>query len=279
MTFAAFAATVMLVAQQAPALPDEVVISAVVLDKKGHPILDLKPEEFVVTESGSDRPITRAEVDSRPLNVALLLDSSLSMGNTYNADVIPAAVSFLKKLPQGAIFSVWSTSDSPKVIVEQGTDVAAVEAKLRNVAPFGHNAALDSLVTASQELAKDETHRTALVLVTSAAMAGVAADVQTLLPKASLKPTYIAVQYIQGPEDTRLQDALRVLVSRTAGIHERVFSTMAIQAQLMRALEYLSSSYRIGWKPGADPRQAKIDVKTKRPNVKLTQAQRISTTW
>jgi von Willebrand factor type A domain len=279
MTFAAFAAAVMLAAQQAPALPDEVVISAVVLDKKGHPVLDLRPDEFVVTEGGSERPITRAEIDSRPLNVALLLDSSLSMGNTYNADVIPAAVSFLSKLPQGATFSIWSTSDAPKVIVEQGTDVSAVETKLRNVAPFGHNAALDSLVAASQELAKDEAHRTALVLVTSAAMAGVAADVQSLLPKASLKPTYVAIQYIQGPEDARLQDALRVLVSRTAGIHERVFSTMAIQAQLMKALDYLSSSYRIAWKPGSDPRQVKIEVKVKRPGATLTQAQRISTTW
>jgi VWFA-related protein len=265
--------------QQAPALPEQLVISAVVLDKKGHPVLDLKPEEFVVTESGAKRPIARAELDSRPLNVALLLDSSLSMGNTYNADVIPAAVSFLKKLPAGATFSIWSTSDSPKVIVPQGTDISAVEAKLRNVAPFGHNAALDTLVAASQELARDDAHRTAVVLVTSASMAGVTADMQALLPKASLKPTYIAIQYIQGPEDTRLQDALRVLVLRTAGVHERVFSTMAIQAQLMNALDNLSSSYRIAWKPETDPKQAKIDVQVTRPNTRLTQAQRISTTW
>ena len=59
---------------------------------------------------------------------------------------------------------------------------------------------------------RDDARRTAVVLVTSASMAGVTADMQALLPKASLKPTYIAIQYIQGPEDTRLQDALRVLV-------------------------------------------------------------------
>jgi von Willebrand factor type A domain len=279
MTFAALAAALTLAMPQAPALPDQIVISAVVVDKKGGPVVDLKPEEFVVTESGSPRPITRAEIDSRPLALAVLLDTSTSMGNTYNADVIPAVLSFLKKLPQGATFSIWSTSDSPKVIVEPGTDLAAVETKLRNVAPFGHNAALDALVMASQDLAKDDTHRTAIVLVTSASMAGVAADVQALLPKASWKPTYIAIQYIQGPEDTRLQDALRVLVLRTAGLHERVFSTMAIQTQLMKALDNLASTYRIAWKPAVDPREAKIDVKVKRSNTRLTQAQRISTTW
>ena len=64
-----------------------------------------------------------------------------------------------------------------------------------------------------------------------------------------MKPTYIAIQYIQGPEDMRLQDALRALVLRTAGVHERVFSTMAIQTQLEKALDTLASTYRIAWKP------------------------------
>jgi len=279
MTFAAIATALMLMPAQAPALPDQVVISAVVLDKKGNPVPDLKPEDFVVIESGSTRAVTRAEIDGRPLNLAILLDTSTSMGATYNADVIPAVLAFLKRVPQGATFSIWSTSDSPKVIVDPGTDVAEVEAKLRNVAPFGHNAALDALVIASQDVAKDETRRPVVVLVTSASMAGVAADMQALLPKASWKPTYIAIQYIQGPEDMRLQDALRVLVLRTAGVHERVFSTMAIQTQLEKALDTLASTYRIAWTPGADPRQTKIEVKVKRPNTKLTQAQRISTTW
>ena len=279
MPFAAFAATLILAAPQAPALPDQVVISAVVLDKKDRPVLDLKPQDFVVVEGGSERPVTRAEVDARPLNVAILLDTSTSMGSTYNADVIPATLSFLKKLPQGTSFSIWSTSDSPKVLVPQGTDMSTVETTLRNVAPFGHNAALDTLIAASQELAKDETHRTAVVLVSTASMAGVAADMQALLPKASLKPTYVAIQFIQGPEDSRLQDALKLLAHRTAGLHERVFSTMAIEAQLVKALNVLASSYRIAWKPVADPRQAKIDVKVKRKDTTLTMAQRISTTW
>ena len=140
----------------------------------------------------------------------MLLDTSTSMGNTYNADVIPATLSFLKKLPPGATFSIWSTSDSPKVIVEQGERrfqrSKPRSAMSRRLVTTPRSTAL---VAASQELAKDDTHRPAAVLVTSASMAGVAADMQALLPKASLKPTYVAIQYIQGPEDTRLQDALQ----------------------------------------------------------------------
>jgi hypothetical protein len=279
MTFAALAAVMVLTTQQAPAIPDELVISAVVLDKKGHPVLDLKPEEFSVTESGSERPVVRAELDARPLKVALLLDSSSQMGTTYNADVVPAAISFLKRLPPGATFSVWSTADRPKLIVEEGTDLKTAEDKLRNLATLGNNAAVDTLVAASQDVAKADAHRSAVVLVTSATMGDISSDLQSLLPKASLKPTYIAVEFIQGDRDARLEDALKLLTTRTAGFHERVFSTMAIESQLGRALEVMGSLYRIAWKPGMDPRQAKIEVKVKRPNTKLTQALRLSTAW
>jgi hypothetical protein len=279
MTFAALVAVVALGSQQPPAIPDELVISAVVLDKKGHPVTDLKPEEFVVAENGSERAVTRAELDARPLKIALLLDTSSQMGTTYNADVVPAALSFLKRLPQGATFSVWSTSDRPKVIVSEGTDLKTTEDKLRNLAAVGNNAAVDTLVAASQEVSKAEGHRSAVVLVSSATMGDISTDLQSLLPKASLKPTYIAVEVIQGDRDARLEDALSLLATRTGGFHERVFSTMAIEAQLRRALDVVGSLYRIAWKPGMDPRQAKIVVKVKRPNTKLTQALRLSTAW
>jgi hypothetical protein len=263
--------------QQAPAIPDELVISAVVLDKKGHPVTDLKPDEFVVAESGSERAVTRAELDTRPLKIALLLDTSSQMGTTYNADVVPAALSFLKRLPPGATFSVWSTSDRPKVIVSEGTDLKTTEDKLRNLATFGNNAAVDTLVAASQQVAKTDDHRTAVVLVTSGTDAS--ADVQSLLPQASLIPTYIAVEVTRGERDGRLEIALKLLASRTAGSYERIFSTMAIETQLSRALGTLGAMYRLAWKPSMDPRQAKIEVKVKRPNTKLTQARRLSTAW
>jgi hypothetical protein len=43
--------------------------------------------------------------------------------------------------------------------------------------------------------------------------------------------------------------------------------------------DLLASQYRVAWKPGGDPRQVKIEVKVKRPNMKVVQAMRISTNW
>jgi hypothetical protein len=54
---------------------------------------------------------------------------------------------------------------------------------------------------------------------------------------------------------------------------------MSIAAQLERVRDLLASQYRVAWKPGGDPRQVKIEVKVKRPDMKVVQAMRISTAW
>jgi len=82
-----------------------------------------------------------------------------------------------------------------------------------------------------------------------------------------------------GDQDARLQDALKLMSSRTAGFHERVLTPMSLAAQLERVQDLLASQYRVAWKPGGDPRQVKIEVKVKRPNMKVVQAMRISTNW
>jgi len=277
----AVAAVLALSSPQAQPLPDQLVIAAVVTDKEGHAVTDLKPDEIVVQENGVDRPTIRAERDARPLKVALVLDSSAAMGGAYASDVVPAAVAFLKGLPAGTGFTVWSTSDHPRRIVNEGTDLKAAEDTMRTLAPSGANAAVDTLVEASRDAGAFDDQRGAVVIVTSASMEGVTVDLQSLLPKASFKPTFAAVELVLNPrdQDARLQDALKLMSSRTAGFHERVLTTMSIAAQLERVQSLLASQYRVAWKPGGDPRQVKIEVKVKRPDTRVVQAMRISTNW
>lgn len=270
-----------LLAPQTPALPEQLVITAVVTDKKGKPVVDLRQDEVVVREGTADQPVIKLEHDVRPLHVALVLDTSQNLGTTYLSDVVPAALQFLKKLPEGSSFTVWGTSDRPRLLVPEGTDLKATEDKLRTTATTGNNAAVDTIVAASQEVAKAEGHRSAVVLVTSATMGDVRADVQALLSQASLKPTYIAVEFVQGggQGDARLEDSIKVLVTRTAGVHERVFSAMAVDSQLQKAIGLLEAQYRLSWKPSVDPRQTKIEVRVNRKDTKVVQGQRLSPAW
>jgi hypothetical protein len=175
------------------------------------------------------RSVTRLERDTRPLKVAVVVDTSANLGGTLQADIVPAVVSFLKRLPQGTSFAVWSTTDRPKLIVEDGTDVTAAAGKLRSIPALGNNAAVETMVAASQALAAAEGHRTAVVLVTTATMGDVRADIQALMPQASLKPTSSPSSSCRDRAhgDVRLEDAIRLLVNRTAGLHERIYSSMA----------------------------------------------------
>ena len=112
-------------------------------------------------------------------------------------------------------------------------------------------------------------------------MGEVQVDVQALLPQASLRSTYIAVEFVQGggQGDARLEDSIKLLVGRTAGFHERVFSAMAIDTQLRKAIDLLGCQYRVAWKPQTDPRQTKVEIKVSRKDAKVIQAQRLSTAW
>jgi von Willebrand factor type A domain len=273
--------TLLLTAPQTPSLPEQLVLSIVVTDKKGKPVTDLAPTEVSLTEGSATVPVARLERDSRPLKVAVVVDTSASMSATLQSDAVPAVLSFLKRLPPSTAFSIWTTTDRPKLLVEQTTDVKAAEGKLRSTPALGNNAAVETLVAASQELARAEGARSAIALVTSSSMGEVTVDVQALLPKASLKPTYMAVELVGGGGmgDARLQDAIKVLVLRTGGFHERVYSAMAIETQLRRAIDLLDAQYRVAWKPAADPRQTKIVVKVSRKDAKVVQAQRLSTAW
>jgi hypothetical protein len=270
--------TAALLAGQA-AIP-QLVVSFSASDKNGKAITDLKPDEVSVIENGQKRTVDRMELDARPLTVALVVDSSVLMGNAFQADVVPAAIGFLKRLPADSQFSVWITSDRPKQLVADGTDVKTAEDALRATAAFGSNAAIDTLIAASQELAKiDNARRTAVVAVTSASMGAVSIDVHAELPKASLRPSYAIVEVILMDQDAALEDSIKALTARSGGFHQRVFAAMAVDGQLRRVAEQLGARYRLAYKPEADPRTATIEVKTSRKNTRVGMSSSFSTQW
>lgn len=261
------------------ALPAQLVVPVVVVDDKGNPIRDMRPEEFEIKEGGKSLSALRAEIDTRPLAVAVVLDSSAALGASYQSDFVPATMKLLQALPQGTEFTVWTTSDRPKQTVPPGTSLDDAERQLRMIAPFGNNAVVDTIVAASQPFNQLADRRSAVIAITTATMGDMQVDIQAELPRASIRPMYLATEVILTQQDSRVQRALEYLANRTAGLHARVFSTMAVQPQIEKVLRHLDSQYRIAWAPQMDPRQAKLEFKSKRRGTKLLWAQRVSTTW
>jgi len=75
-------------------------VDAVVRDRAGRPMNNLRQEDFVVLEDGSERPIQFFSRDQLPLAVALVIDRSGSVAPLMN-DVQNAAYQALKLLKPG----------------------------------------------------------------------------------------------------------------------------------------------------------------------------------
>ena len=100
MTFAVLALALQGPAEQVvPAAGRTVTIS--VTDEKGAPVAGLRPEEVVVLENGVARDVSRVEPESRPLQVAVIVDSSEPVSSVYRVSVVDEIVRFLGRLPDG----------------------------------------------------------------------------------------------------------------------------------------------------------------------------------
>lgn len=267
------------VAAQQP-VPQQLVASLRVVDKKGAPFTDLAPNEFDVKENGQSRTIVRAELDTRPLSVALVLDSNGTLSTAFMQNVVPAAVAVLNALPQGTVLDVWSTGDRPTHLVTAQSDRAAVEAAVKRIAASGTNTLLDTIAAASQALPSGEDRRTAVIVLTSGSIGDNAGrGVQEALNATSMRPTFVSIEMILGERDGRVGTELTYLAEHTAGSYETVLSATAVVTKAPGLVAILNSRYRVAWQPQSDPRATKFEFKTNRKGAKVVWSQQLTTAW
>jgi len=143
-------------------------VTLAVYTKKLVPIVDLKADELAISENGHERTVLGVEMDQRPLEVAMVIDSSAGVAPSYRSDLVPAVIEFWKLLPAGTSVAAWTTA--PAKVAEFGSDVTRVEPKLRMIAAAGGNYAVDAMADASKELAGRGAPRRALVYVGGASV-------------------------------------------------------------------------------------------------------------
>jgi VWFA-related protein len=264
---------VMLVfAQAAPAAVRS--LNVTVVDDKGAPIQGLSAEDVAVVENGVAREVTKLSLDRRPLAVTLLVDSSEAASSAYRLTMVPAVLSFLRQLPEGSTFSIWTTGDRPTKVVDFVTDVAQAERALKRVFPQGGNTMLDALVEASEPLRRKEAERTAVVAVTSLGIEFSNRHRTQVVDQAKDAATvFMAVQFDEG--ESRLEDrqnyeyVLSSLTRSTGGLYETVLSSLGVPSALEKIASDLRAQYRISYTSPADAKEGKIEVKVARPGARV----------
>jgi hypothetical protein len=249
-----------------------------VTGEKGAPVEGLTPEEVAVIEDGTARAVLRVQRDTRPLTVAILVDTSAPQATTLRLNVVTAVGSFVRQLPPGARYSIWITGDRPREVVEVTEDRGKAVPALRKVFPNGGNVVFDALVEVAEKLKEREGERTVMVVVTGIGIGFSSSSRESVVDRVRRgRVPVMAVQFeergstdvVAGSEQVPRYDYDYVLSNLTkGGVYERPLSAMGVDTALDKVAAALAGSWRATYATPETGKPEKLEVQVARPGVK-----------
>ncbi len=132
------------------------------------PITGLGTDAFNVREDGARREVLRVTPATSPMPVAIVVDNSQAATPTI-ADLRKALASFVKSLDGIGPVAIIGVADRPTILRDYSTDQKQLQDGVQRVFAMPGSGAtlLDAVVEVSQGLAKRDTDRAAMVIVTT----------------------------------------------------------------------------------------------------------------
>ena len=170
--FRSLVVTLAAVLVAAPTLPaaqqEERAVYASVLDKSDVPVTSLNAKDFVVSEDGVTREVLRVESASKPMHIAVLVDTSQAM-RPYVNDMRQALRSFFRQLQGSNEIALYEFGDRPARLVDFTQDPEQLEAGVGRL--FARNGSgaylLDAIVEVSRDFRTRERDRPVIVVITT----------------------------------------------------------------------------------------------------------------
>ena len=146
---------------------DRVVLDVTVTDRKGRWIPGLAAEQFRLFEDGVEQEVLDVTQEDRPLTLALVIDSSRSIGDRRSEVIVGAMRLAVLSHDQDDLFLV-SFNDSPRLgLAENGTftnSLPTLRDSLFSMKPEGRTALFDALIMALDKLREGKWEREAAVI-------------------------------------------------------------------------------------------------------------------
>ncbi len=144
-------------------LTAETKLLVTVTDRKaGTPVKDLKPEEFRVTIGKSPRQVLAAEYETGPVDVVLMLDTSLIGGQI--SSLAPSLIGELRENEQMAIVAYHSAAD----LIQEFTSSKDLLRRALGQVKFGNSPRLlDALYAVAADGFEGSTYRRVILLLTT----------------------------------------------------------------------------------------------------------------
>ncbi len=262
---------VLLLLQAADLAPAEIrTVSVSITDKDGRAAESLVPEEVALLENGVAREIARLEQDARPLSVVFLVDSSQEIGSIYRLYLVEALTTLVVRLPEGSRYSLWTTGDRPRRLLESTSDKGAAAAALKRVAPSGGNTLLDALVEATKDLKQREGDRTVVFAVTGRSIDFSNRDRYRAVEEAQDNAdAFLFVTFDEGTASfesrTDYDYVIDKLTKSSGGRVERTISALGSGAAILKLGAELARPWRVSYASVPEIKQRRIEVQLSRP--------------
>jgi hypothetical protein len=244
------------------------VVLALVTDQAGRPVLDLGPDDFVVTEDGEAREILDVRIADYPL--VLLIDN----GAEASADlpeILDAAVRFISRVGQRAI-AAGTLAEPPAMTVTFADDRPAALDRLREITP-SPNAALaplQALAMAARTIRASGTTFSAIVVVAAPPAAPAAPEPTSLMSELLASRAIVHVVTKREATEPAGSNVLRDLAEGTGGRFTAVFAAGSLPFALDRVAERLGSEVMIDYLvPAGAPAAEDVKVGVRVPGARI----------
>ena len=231
-----------------------------VLDKNGHPVLDLTADQFEVYEEGVKQKIELAESETQqPLDLTLMIDSSLSELKELEFETA-ASSRFIQKLVRPADrLALFEFSDAVTQLAPFTSNLATLQAALKRIVPGDGTALYDAIFLGAQTLQRNPAgRRRVIVLVTDAGETTSSADFDAARRAATradalLYSIVVRAVKSESGRNTAGEHALETIADSTGGATYFPNEISELDAMFDRIDRELRTQYRLAFYPNPRP--------------------------
>jgi VWFA-related protein len=259
-------------ATASPAYPqaDERVLYASVVDKDGSPVLDLSIKDFIVREDGQAREVLRVARDNDPLQIALLVDNSVSMRPRLSM-LRKAVTAFIDATREDVQLAIITLAERPTILAGYTTDRAVLRKAADNMFAYeAGNYLLDGIAETSQGLAKRTMWRSAIAVIT-----GIGPELSYRQYTEVLRffraggASLHVLQMGAGIAEQGREIAISRGTSETGGRFEEVLMPTSLELKSKQLATELSNQYRVTYaRPSRLVPPSKTEVSVRRSDLR-----------
>lgn len=235
-------------------------VLASVLDSSGKPVIDLLRDAFEISEENVPQKIERFEaVTARPLDLALLVDTSLSEVHELKFEG-EAAARFIHQVvrPEDAL-AVFEFDETVTQLSEFTNSTATLEAAARRLQTGSGTSLYDALMFGARALrARPADRRRVLVLVTDAGETTSGTSFEqarktSVVSEALLYTIVIRPVKTESGRNTAGEHAIRTITDDTGGAMYFLDDVKQLDDTFARINRELRTQYLLGYYPNPRP--------------------------